>query len=78
MYYRNATMDPYYTCIKYRKQADKSVNGTDNFMIAESMKLFARLRVETDWESMEIFKCSLSFSCENDQKAFYKIKEVCS
>ena len=33
-------MDPYYHCIKYRNPADKNIDGTDSFMIAESMKLF--------------------------------------
>ena len=33
-------MDPYYHCIKYRNPADKNIDGTDSFMIVESMKLF--------------------------------------
>ena len=29
--------EPYYPCLKYRVPADKSIDGTNYFMIAESM-----------------------------------------
>ena len=29
--------EPYYPCLKYRIPADKSIDGTNYFMIAESM-----------------------------------------
>ena len=39
-------MDPYYHCIKYRNPADKNIDGTDSFMIVESMKLFEKIHFE--------------------------------
>ena len=65
-------MDPYYPCIKYKNPADPKLDGTDYFIIAESMHLTDYfLRYE------EEIHCLLSFTCEEDQKAFYKLLQDC-
>ena len=64
-------MDPFYPCIKYKKSADPKLDGTDYFIVAESMHL-ERIHIDYDW-----FHCSLSFTCENDKKAFYKLIQDC-
>ena len=61
----------YYPCIKYKKPADLKHDGTDYFIIAESMNLKG-MNLNPEW-----FNCSLSFTCENDQKAFYKLIKDC-
>ena len=39
MYEKNTTkMEPHYPCIKYKIPADPESDGTDNFILAESMK----------------------------------------
>ena len=63
-------IDPFYPCIKYKKQADPEHDGTDYFIVAESMY--------SNWMAIDTFTvpsmvCSLSFTCENDKKAFYKV-----
>ena len=63
----------YYPCIKYQIPADPEIDGTDNFIVAESMK-FDLNDVRLDYE---IHECKLSFSCDNGQKAFYKIMKDC-
>ena len=70
-YNDGSVIDPYYPCIKYKSPADPKYDGTDYFIVAESMHL--------NWENFqgEYFDCSLSFSCKNDQKAFYKLIEDC-
>ena len=64
-------MDPYYPCIKYKDPADPKLDGTDYFIVAESMHL----------KGMDLggpsFDCDLSFTCEKDQKAFYKLIKDC-
>ena len=64
-------MDPFYPCIKYKKSADPKLDGTDYIIVAESMHLkkihFYSQRID----------CSLSFTCENDKKAFYKLIQDC-
>ena len=63
---------PFYPCIKYKLPADSQLDGTDYFIVAESM--------HQDWFSFykrENFECSLSFTCKNDQKAFYKLLKDC-
>ena len=64
-------MDPYYPCIKYKIPADPKLDGTDYFIVVESMNS----RNWWWWWFMDnsMFDCFVSFSCENDQKAFYKI-----
>ena len=64
-------MDPYYPCIKYKDPADPKLDGTDYFIVAESMHLKS-LRLVDD--SLD---CSLSFTCEKGQKAFYKLIKDC-
>ena len=64
-------MDPFYPCIKYKMPADPQLDGTDYFTVAESMHL-PLISVKNF-----IFGCSLSFTCENDQKAFYKLLKDC-
>ena len=64
-------MDPYYPCIKYKKPADPKHDGTDYFIVAESMNFKGMHPADED------FICSLSFTCENDQKAFYKLIKDC-
>ena len=64
-------MDPYYPCLKYKIPAYPEHDGTDYFIFAESMRL-----TEIDLVD-DSFDCSLSFTCENDQKAFYKLIKDC-
>ena len=64
-------MDPYYPCIKYKDPADPKLDGTDYFIVAESMHL-KRMNPDPD-----TFYCPLSFTCENNQKAFYKLIKDC-
>ena len=59
-----------YPCIKYKIPADPKLDGTDFFIVAESMNF-------EDFYIYENFTCSLSFTCENDQKAFYQLIEDC-
>ena len=63
-------MDSYYPCIKYKKPADPKYEGADYFIAAESMN-FKWIALAEEW-----FTCSLSFTCDNDQKAFYKLIKV--
>ena len=66
-------MDPFHPCIKYKIPADPQLDGTDYFIVAESMR----------WDGFDNylvynwFDCSLSFSCDEDQKAFYKLIKDC-
>ena len=59
-------MDPYYPCIKYKDPADLKLDGTDYFIVAESMHLVRNT-----------FDCSLSLTCDENQKAFYKLIKDC-
>ena len=70
-------LDPFYPCVKYKKTADPKLDGTDYFIVAESMhlkKIDSELYDDVDYEW---FHCSLSFTCENDKKAFYKLIKDC-
>ena len=60
----------FYPCVKYKIPGDLGLDGTDSFIVAESM--FFKTHSET-----KRLKCFLSFTCENDQKAFYKITKDC-
>ena len=62
-------MDPFYPCIKYKIPADPKLDGTDYFIFAETM--------HHRHESLVVYDCSLSFTCTNDQKAFYKLLKDC-
>ena len=64
-------MDPFYPCIKYKIPADPKLDGTDYFIIAESMY---HKGIDVNWVS---FRCSFSFICEYDKKAFYNLIKVC-
>ena len=55
---------------KISKTADPKLDGTDYFVVAESMHL------KRQFDS-ELLHCSLSFTCENDKKAFYKLIQDC-
>ena len=66
-------MDPYYPCIKYKDPADPKLDGTDYFIVAESMH-FDRFDKYLEWVW---FDYSLSFTCEKGQKAFYKLIKDC-
>ena len=66
-------MDPFYPCIKYKIPADPKLDGTDYFIVAESMHLNPTV---IDFSSY-YFNCSISLSCENNQKAFYKLIKDC-
>ena len=68
-------MDPFYPCIKYKMPADPQLDGTDYFIVAESMNLITS--TFPTWIKSHMFDCSLSFTCENDQKAFYKLLKDC-
>ena len=67
-------MDPYYPCIKYKNPADPNLDGTDYFIIAESMHLN---RLDFSARSREWIDCFISFTCDKDQKAFYKLLKDC-
>ena len=70
-------MDPFYPCIKFKKSADPKLDGTDYFIVAESMHLE---RIHIDYDSdvdYDWFHCSLSFTCENDKKVCYKLIQDC-
>ena len=64
-------MNPYYPCIKYKDPADPKLDGTDYFIVAESMHL-----KEMNF-ALTSLDCFLSFTCEEDQKAFYKLIKDC-
>ena len=70
--YSEFIMDHFYPCLKYKKSADPKLDGTDYFIVAESMHLKKIDVWPTEW-----FDCSLSFTCENDKKAFYKLIKDC-
>ena len=70
-------MDSFYPCIKYKKSADPKHDGTDYFIVAESMHLEIILTEYDGDVDYEWFHCSLSFTCENDKKAFYKLIQDC-
>ena len=63
-------IDPFYPAIKYKIPADLRLDGTDYFIVAESMNLDY-----ADYDSA-VFDVILSFTCENNQKAFYKLIKV--
>ena len=65
-------MNPFYPCLKYKKSADQKLDGTDYFIVAESMHLKRMEDIKT-----KRFVCSLSFTCENDKKAFHKLIKDC-
>ena len=69
-YTREIIIDPFYPCVKYQKTADLKLDGTDYFIVAESMHL--KRQFDSEW-----LRCSLSFTCENDKKAFYKLIQDC-
>ena len=75
LYYYDSTfeIEPFYPCIKYKIPADLKLDGTDHFIVAESMYMNLE---EWVWESSGLH-CSLSFTCENNQKAFYKFIKDC-
>ena len=62
-------IDSFYPCIKYKIPADPKLDGTDYFIVAESM----RFKIPNLDDNYYLFDCYLSFTCENDEKAFYKI-----
>ena len=70
-------MNPYYPCIKYRNPADPKLDGTDYFIVAESMYLKEMETVRDRNGRLYSFNCSLSFTCEKGQKVFYKLKKDC-
>ena len=77
-------ISPFYPCIKYKIPADQKLEGSDHFIVAESMH-FKSLRPDSARKKRnrkaaftQMFNCSLSFTCKNDQKAFYKVTKDCS
>ena len=70
-------MDPFYPCIKYKIPADPKLDGTDYFIVAESMHLEEIYIDYDDDVDYDEFHCSLSITCTNDQKAFYKLLKDC-
>ena len=64
-------INPFYPCIKYKKSADPKLDGTDYIIVAESMHL---KKIDVHYQ---VFHCSLSFTCEKDKKAFYKLIQDC-
>ena len=71
VYTDKIVMNPYYPCIKYKDPADPKLDGTDYFIVAESI-ILKSMNLQNDW-----LNCSLSFTCEKDQKAFYKLVKDC-
>ena len=79
-------MSPFYPCIKYKIPADQELEGSDHFIVAESMHLKSLHRASARSKrspiinvyDIETHNCSLSVACENDQKAFYKLTKDCS
>ena len=68
-------MDPFYPVIKYEMPADLKIDETNSVIVVESMSLNLysiglNLNLAIEWLSF-----SLSFTCENDQKAFYKLEK---
>ena len=72
-YTKEIIMDPFYPCFKYKRSADPKLDGTDYFIVAESMHFMKGMLINAE----ESFDCSLSFTCENDKKAFYKLIQDC-
>ena len=64
-------LDPFYPCLKYKRSADPKLDGTDYFIFAETM----HHRHKSCYGA--VYDCSLSFTCTNDQKAFYKLLKGC-
>ena len=78
--YDQIVMDSFYPCIKYKNLADLKRDGTDYFIVAESTTY--RRYAGYEFINYQIFdkkiiNCSLSFTCENDQTAFYKLIKDC-
>ena len=63
----------FYPCMKYKIPANPKLDGTDYFIVAESMQW----QPSSSHDTRYMFDCHLSFTCENDQKAFYKIIKDC-
>ena len=72
-------MDPFYPCLKYKKPANPILDGTDYFIVAESMfsNAYKRYIIYDCAVDYEWFHCSLSFTCEDDKKVFYKLIKDC-
>ena len=79
-------MDSFYPCVKYKKPADPIFDGTNYFIVAESMYLNNDLKYLLNPEADACYghldrlfwiNCFLSFTCENDKKAFYKLIKDC-
>ena len=66
-------IDYFYPCVKYKIPADAKLDGTEYFIVAESMHFNNYLTLSKN----NSFDCHLSFICDNDQKAFYKIVKDC-
>ena len=62
----------YFPCIKYKRPADRILDGAHSVFIAESMHFYG---IESKTQLMQ---CNLSFGCANDEKLFYKIIKDCS
>ena len=69
-------LDPIYPCIKHKIAADPELDGTDYFIAAESI-LWESIPFDAWNEERKLMNCSLSFTCENDKKAFYKLIKDC-
>ena len=67
-------MNPFYPCIKYKIPAEPQLDGTDYFIVAESMHLKGINYLKEFHKRLD---CFLSFTCENDKKAFYKFIQDC-
>ena len=66
-------IDHFYPCIKYKIPADPKLDGTDYFIVAETMH--SKLSDLTlAWAE---YNCSLTFTCEKNQRAFYKLMKDC-
>ena len=73
---RRKKITSYYPCIKYKASADLESDGTDNFIVAESVNYDTR-KYGILPNLTKFIECDLSFSCKNEEKAFYKIIKDC-
>lgn len=70
-------MDPFYPIIKYKLPADPILDGTDYFIVLESMH-WKPVFLKYDSIGHDVIGWySLSVTCEKGQKAFYKLKKEC-
>ena len=76
--YTIRTFGSYYPCIKYQIPANKTIDGTESFVVAESMLFDISQYLRNDFDTRSAMHCNLTFTCENNTKVFYKVLKECS